>query len=65
VISYPFNQRVREIRIRMALGASATDLQRRIVLRTHGLAAIGHPVTFIGVGALLIAVAAIAGYTPA
>jgi predicted permease len=90
VISYSVNQRVQEIGIRMALGASATDLQRHIVLRTVGLAALGlalgmagsrvlsralgsllfgitggDPVTFIGVGMLLIAVAAIAGYIPA
>jgi ABC-type antimicrobial peptide transport system permease subunit len=74
----------------MALGATATDLQRRIVLRTLGLAGVGlalgmaasralssalgsllfgitsgDPVTFIEVGTLLIAVAAIAGYIPA
>ena len=90
VISYSVSQRVQEIGIRMALGASATDLQRRIVLRTLGLAALGlalgmagsrvlssalgsllfgittgDPVTFIEVGTLLIAVAAIAGYIPA
>jgi predicted permease len=41
VISYSVNQRVQEIGIRMALGESATDLQRRIVLRTLGLAALG------------------------
>jgi ABC-type antimicrobial peptide transport system permease subunit len=41
VISFSVNQRVQEIGIRMALGASATDLQRRIVLRTLGLAALG------------------------
>jgi len=82
--------RVQEIGIRMALGASATDLQGRIVLRTLGLAALGlalgmagsrvlssalgsllfgittgDPATFIEVGTLLIAVAAIAGYIPA
>jgi predicted permease len=90
VISFSVSQRVREIGIRMALGASATDLQRRIVLRTLGLAALGlalgmagsrvlssalgsllfgittgDPVTFIEVGTLLTAVAAIAGYIPA
>jgi predicted permease len=90
VISFSVSQRVQEIGIRMALGASATDLQRRILLRTLGLAALGvalgmagsrvlssalgsllfgittgDPVTFIEVGALLIAVAAIAGYIPA
>ena len=74
----------------MALGASAGDLQGRILLQTLGLAALGlalgmaasrvlagalgsllfgvtagDPATFIGVGALLIAVAALAGYVPA
>ena len=90
VISYSVSQRVQEIGIRMALGASATDLQRGIVLQTMGLAALGlvlgmagsrvlssalgsllfgittgDPSTFIEVGALLIAVAAVAGYIPA
>jgi predicted permease len=41
VISYSVNQRVQEIGIRMALGASDTDLQRSIVLRTLVLAAFG------------------------
>jgi predicted permease len=90
VISYSVNQRTQEIGIRMALGASATNLQSSILLRTLGLAAVGlalgmaasraltgtlesllfsvtpgDPVTFIGIGALLIAVAAGAGYIPA
>jgi predicted permease len=90
VISYSVNQRVQEIGIRMALGASATDLQSRILLRTLGLAALGlalglaasraltgtlgsllfgvtpgDPVTFTAMGALLIVVAALAGYFPA
>jgi predicted permease len=41
VISQSVNQRTQEIGIRMALGASATDVQRRILLGTLGLAAIG------------------------
>jgi predicted permease len=41
VISYSVTQRVQEIGIRMALGASAKDLQRGILLRTLGLAALG------------------------
>jgi ABC-type antimicrobial peptide transport system permease subunit len=90
VISYSVTQRVQEIGIRMALGASAVDVQRRILLRTLGLAALGlalgmvasraltstlesllfgvtagDPVTFVEIGALLIVVAALAGYFPA
>jgi predicted permease len=41
VISFSVSQRVQEIGIRMALGASAVEVQWRIVLRTMGLAAIG------------------------
>jgi len=90
VISFSVSQRVQEFGIRMALGASASELQRRIVLRTLGLAALGlalgmagsrvlssalasllfgittgDPLTFIEVGTLLVAVAAVAGYIPA
>jgi predicted permease len=90
VISYSVNQRVQEIGIRMALGASPTNLQSRILLRTLGLAVLGlalgmaasraltgalesllfgvspgDPATFMGIGALLIVVASLAGYFPA
>jgi predicted lysophospholipase L1 biosynthesis ABC-type transport system permease subunit len=90
VISYSVSQRVQEIGIRMALGASARDVQNRILLRTLGLAAVGlalgiaasrvlsntlgsllfgvtsgDPVTYVDVSALLIVVAAVAGYIPA
>jgi predicted permease len=90
VISYSVNQRVQEIGIRMALGASARELQGRILLHTLRLAAVGlalgmaisrvlanvlvsmlfgvtagDAVTFIGMGALMISVAAAAGYIPA
>jgi predicted permease len=48
LISYSVSQRTQEIGIRMALGASAHDVQARIVLQTLRLAAIG---LAIGVGA--------------
>jgi predicted permease len=41
LISYSVSQRTQEIGIRMALGASARDVQVRIVGQTLGLAAIG------------------------
>ncbi len=90
VISYSVTQRVQEIGIRMALGATPSGLQRLILLRTFGLAVVGLVVgmaasralsntlgsllfgvtagdaaTYAGVGALLLAVAAAAGYLPA
>jgi predicted permease len=90
VISYSVNRRAQEIGIRMALGASASGLQARILWQTLGLAAVGlaiglivsrglasalesllfgvtpgDPITFVGMGALLIGVATIAGYIPA
>jgi predicted permease len=41
LISYSVNQRTQEIGIRMALGASARDVQRSIIVQTLWLAAIG------------------------
>jgi predicted permease len=41
VISYSVNQKTKEIGIRMALGASTGEVQRRIVMQTLGLAAAG------------------------
>lgn len=58
VISYSVSQRVQEIGIRMALGASAGDVQSRIIRQTLGLAAMG---ATIGVVASLAATRALSG----
>jgi ABC-type antimicrobial peptide transport system permease subunit len=90
VISYSVNRKTQEIGIRIALGASSGEVQRRIVMQTLGLAALGmilgaavssglarwikgllfgvtygDPFTFLGTAAVLIVVAAFAGYIPA
>jgi predicted permease len=51
VISYSVQQRIQEIGIRMALGASARKLQAHIILQTLSLAGIG---LIIGLGGSLI-----------
>jgi predicted permease len=58
VISYSVNQRTQEIGIRMALGASARDLQARILVQTFGLAGVG---MVIGVAASWILGRALGG----
>jgi ABC-type antimicrobial peptide transport system permease subunit len=58
VISYSVSQRTQEIGIRMALGASARDLQARVMLQTLRLAALG---MLIGLGASWIVTRALAG----
>ena len=90
VISYSVNRKTQEIGIRIALGASSGEVQRRIVMQTlaspalgmilgaavsSGLArwikgllfgvTYGDPFTFLGTAAVLIVVAAFAGYIPA
>ena len=52
LISYSVNQRTQEIGIRMALGASAGDVQSRIVMQTLRLAAIGMVLGVIASAAL-------------
>jgi predicted permease len=63
LISYSVSQRTQEIGIRMALGASARDVQSRIIMQTLWLAAIGMVLGTIaswavvrGAGALLFGV---------
>jgi predicted permease len=58
VISYTVSQRAQEIGIRMALGASAGGLQRRILRQTLGLATIGMAV---GAGASWALARAVSG----
>jgi predicted permease len=59
VISYSVSQRTQEIGIRMALGASAVDLQMRIILQTLGLAAVG---MVLGMGASWALARALSGF---
>jgi ABC-type antimicrobial peptide transport system permease subunit len=48
LISYSVTQRTQEIGIRMALGASARDVQTRIVIQTLEMAAIGMAIGVVG-----------------
>jgi len=48
VISYSVSQRTQEIGIRMALGASAGNLQARIILQTMALAGAGMAIGAVG-----------------
>jgi ABC-type antimicrobial peptide transport system permease subunit len=59
VISYSVSQRTQEIGIRMALGASAVNLQMRIILQTLGLAAVG---MLLGMGASWALARALRGF---
>jgi predicted permease len=47
VVSYSVNQRTQEIGIRMALGASAKDLQAQILFETLRLASVGVVIGFV------------------
>jgi len=58
LISYSVTQRTQEIGIRMALGASAGDMQSRVVLQALRLAALG---TLIGIAASWILARALSG----
>jgi predicted permease len=58
LISYSVTQRTPEIGIRMALGASARDVQMRIVIQTLGMAAIG---MIIGVAGSLALTRSVSG----
>jgi ABC-type antimicrobial peptide transport system permease subunit len=58
LISYSVNQRTQEIGIRMALGASARDVQARIIGQTLRLAMIG---LVIGAGASWLLARAVSG----
>jgi putative ABC transport system permease protein len=58
VISYSVGQRTQEIGIRMALGASAGDLQLRIMMQTLGLAVVG---MLLGVSASWLLARALGG----
>jgi predicted permease len=53
LISYSVNQRTQEIGIRMALGASARDVQKRIIVQTLMLAATGMVVGTVASWALV------------
>jgi predicted permease len=53
LISYSVSQRTQEIGIRMALGATARDVQSRIILQTLWLAAIGVVLGTIGSWAIV------------
>jgi predicted permease len=58
LISYSVTQRTQEIGIRMALGASARDVQTRIVIQTLAMAAIGMT---IGVAGSLVLTRSLSG----